>query len=100
MEQIKTEFITQQNPEIKELFSKDWLQLVFGLWNEETKTIFLPMDSLLKVYELFGSGFVEEWFSEKVALEVTHELVHACAPHWSERQVERAVSVIFGGEKD
>lgn len=84
---------------IKPFFDMDWLKWAFGSYCGEVGVIQIYMDNILKAYELFGKGKIEDWLCTKLTENLVHELIHAMAHDWSELQVERATNAIFQGDK-
>ena len=82
---------------VKPFFNMDWFQWVFGRYCEETGVIYIYMDNILKAYELFGRGNIEDWLALKISENHVHELIHKFEPEWTEEQVVCAISAVFGG---
>ena len=100
MKEINVEYPFLDSVEIKPFFGLDWLKWSFGAWCEETGTIFIYMDNILKAYELLGKGKIEDWLCSQLTFHLTHDVIHALQPSWNEEQVVRATTAIFGGEKN
>jgi len=95
------EFVPFNKSAIYSLYAdKDWVRWAFGCWCEDTGVIQVCTDTHLKAWEFFGKGNVDVWLAGKIGKNVVHELLHSFCPDCSEEQVEFAVGILFGGEKE
>jgi len=98
MAKIETEYtLFLDSVAVKPFFDMDWLKWAFGSYCEETGMLYIYMDNILKAYELFGKGKIENWLSMKLSENQVHELIHVLEPKWTEQQVVTATSAVFRG---